>query len=341
MRAGTLGGVGGRWLQRIQGLSGRMGDGVRFIRLGLGKPCGDGEVESFAGVGLESWGDVTELLALVRRGRVQRRRGGCFRERSGIVDAAGVRGSGGRIRLRLLPNPRGSVRLGWRRRELGVRCIWLGACRSLFFRRGLFGVGRGGRDGRRACTNWSSPDRASQSERRSLFGASILSPRRRRGRRRRAHCVGRPGSRRAANEPGRGRVHWRSGMCLGGRLRRLRAAGASGHHPVDERLAGGIQFHEAHRHAGAPSHRVHLGLHDDAFAAKQPCPVREDELEREPGAFGLHGARGDEHAAARHVRAVLVDELLLRRVREADAKREEVGRGPAHFRGIRASPPEP
>jgi hypothetical protein len=89
------------------------------------------------------------------------------------------------------------------------------------------------------------------------------------------------------------------------------------HDAVDERLAERIEPHEAHGHPGAGA----LGLrpHHHALTAQQAPAVGEDQLEGEPRALGLGRARGDEEAPARDVGAVLLDELLLRGVREADA----------------------
>ncbi|CAM4536878.1 hypothetical protein MYXA107069_33515 [Myxococcus xanthus] len=227
--------------------------------------------------------------------------------------------------------------LGGRSSRAGVRRFR--AC--VIIRRSSLGTGREFRHRHRAREIGSVGSYRVRNSRRRAFDARIL-PRGLAGGSRGTHRIRSLRAGCAANESRR----WRG--CRGRRRERdlggslwLRASGTFRHHPVDERLARSVQLHEAHRHAGTPAHRVHLGLHDDAFAAKQACPIGKDELERQPGTFGLHGARGNEHATARHVRAVLVDKLLLRRVREADAKREELGRCPAHFKGIRTSPPEP
>lgn len=227
--------------------------------------------------------------------------------------------------------------LGERSSRTGVRHF---RARTIICRSSI-GNGRGFRSRHRARESGSVGSHRVRNSSRRAFDARIL-PRGLVGWNRGTHRIRSLRAGCAANESRRwrGRRDRRRERDLGGSLW-LHASGTFRHHPVNERLACCVQLHEAHGHAGTPAHRVHLGLHDDALAAKQPCPIGQDELERQPGAFGLHGARGDEHAAARHVRAVLVDELLLRRVREADAKREELGRGPAHFKGIRTSPPEP
>ena len=121
----------------------------------------------------------------------------------------------------------------------------------------------------------------------------------------------------------------------------------AGHDAVDERLAVRIEPHEAHGHAGAGA--LGAGPHHHALAAQQAPAIGEHQLEGEPGALGLGRARGDEESPARDVRAVLLDEVLLRGVREADAQREQLGLdrhrpspppGGAHCSGMRAfSPP--
>ncbi|SDE14965.1 hypothetical protein SAMN04488504_104450 [Myxococcus virescens] len=225
--------------------------------------------------------------------------------------------------------------LGGRSSRAGVRHFR--AC--VIIRRSCLGTGREFRHRHRARESGSVGSHRVRNSRRRAFDARLL-PRGLAGGNRGTHRIRNLRAGCAANESRGGSRGRKRGRDLGGSLW-LHVSGTFRHHPVDERLACCVQLHEAHRHAGTPAHRVHLGLHDDAFAAKQACPICKDELERQPGTFGLHGARGNEHAAARHVQAVLVDKLLLRRVREADAKREELGRCPAHFKGIRTSPPEP